>query len=88
MLDPVKSGVLFTVDPVHRRRDRMVVEAVFGLGEQVVSGAVTPDQIKESERTGKPLPSLHSSQFAPAPEPTIKTGVNAMTAAVLGLAGK
>src|SRR2546421_442587 len=43
MLDPVKSGVLFTVDPVHRRRDRMVVEAVFGLGEQVVSGAVTPD---------------------------------------------
>lgn len=43
MLDPEKSGVLFTVDPVHRRRDRMVIEAVYGLGEQVVSGAVTPD---------------------------------------------
>lgn len=43
MLDPEKSGVLFTMDPVQRRRDRMVVEAVFGLGEQVVSGAVTPD---------------------------------------------
>ncbi len=43
MLDPFKSGVLFTVDPVSRRRDRMIVEAVFGLGEQVVSGEVTPD---------------------------------------------
>jgi pyruvate,water dikinase len=43
MLDPVKSGVLFTAHPVTRRRDRMLVEAVFGLGEQVVSGEVTPD---------------------------------------------
>jgi pyruvate, water dikinase len=43
MIDSAKSGVLFTVDPVHGRRDRMVVEAAFGLGEQVVSGAVTPD---------------------------------------------
>jgi pyruvate, water dikinase len=37
------AGVLFTRDPVRRRRDRMVVEAVFGLGEVVVSGQVTPD---------------------------------------------
>ncbi len=43
MLDPVKSGVIFTADPVSRRRDRIIIEAVFGLGEQVVSGAVTPD---------------------------------------------
>jgi phosphoenolpyruvate synthase/pyruvate phosphate dikinase len=39
----VVAGVLFTCDPVHRRRDRMVVEAVLGLGEAAVSGAVTPD---------------------------------------------
>lgn len=37
------AGVLFTCDPVHNRRDRMVVEAVIGLGEAAVSGAVTPD---------------------------------------------
>jgi pyruvate, water dikinase len=37
------AGVLFTMDPVSRRRDRVVVEAVFGLGEAVVSGEVTPD---------------------------------------------
>jgi pyruvate, water dikinase len=37
------AGVLFTCDPVHHRRDRMVVEAVIGLGEAAVSGRVTPD---------------------------------------------
>jgi phosphoenolpyruvate synthase/pyruvate phosphate dikinase len=37
------AGVLFTCDPVHDRHDRMVVEAVIGLGEAAVSGQVTPD---------------------------------------------
>lgn len=42
MVPSHRSGVLFTVDPVHGRRDRMVVEAAFGLGE-VVDGERTPD---------------------------------------------
>ncbi len=46
------AGVLFTIDPVRRRRDRMVVEAVFGLGEAAVSGQVTPDHFVLS-REGK-----------------------------------
>lgn len=50
-------------------------------------GAVSPDTVRQAQRTGKTLPSLHSSHFAPAPEPTIKTGVTAMTAAVLELTG-
>jgi pyruvate, water dikinase len=52
MVDPEKSGVIFTVDPVRRRRDRMVVEAVRGVGEQVVSGEVTPDHYS-LDRKGK-----------------------------------
>lgn len=48
-------------------------------------GAVAPERVQESQRTGQTLPSLHSSQFAPQPEPAIKTGVTAMTAAVLDL---
>jgi amidohydrolase len=48
-------------------------------------GAVAPEKIAESKKTGAPLPSLHSSKFAPVPEPTIRTGVVAMTAAVLEL---
>jgi len=51
-------------------------------------GAVKPEAIAKSEKSGKPLPSLHSSQFAPVPEPTLKTGVTAMIAAVLELAGR
>jgi len=51
-------------------------------------GAAAPEKLAESERTGVPLPSLHSSKFAPVPEPTIKTGINAMSAAALDLLGK
>jgi pyruvate,water dikinase len=43
MVDAEKAGVIFTVHPVTKRRDRMLIEAVHGLGEQVVSGEVTPD---------------------------------------------
>ncbi len=43
MVDADTAGVMFTVDPVQRRRDQMIIEAVRGLGEQVVSGEVTPD---------------------------------------------
>jgi len=43
MVEPDKAGVLFTCDAVQRRRDQMILEAVAGLGEQVVSGKVTPD---------------------------------------------
>lgn len=50
MLAPLKSGVIFTADPVSRRRDRMIIEAVFGLGEQVVSGEVTPDHYVIDQR--------------------------------------
>ena len=50
-------------------------------------GAVRPETIAECLRTGKSLPSLHSSLWAPDAEPTIQTGVVAMTAAVLDLMG-
>ena len=48
-------------------------------------GAVDPVKYRESKQTGKPLPGLHSPLWAPLPEPTIRTGVKAMTAAVLEL---
>ena len=51
-------------------------------------GGVKPEAVRESERTGNPLPTLHSPFWAPDPEPTIKTGVTAMTAAVLELMGQ
>ena len=51
-------------------------------------GAVDPVKVAESQRTGMPLPSLHSSKFAPLPEPTLTTGVSAMTAVILNILSK
>src|SRR5262245_11601403 len=48
-------------------------------------GAVDPAKIAESKQTGKELPTLHSSKFAPVPEPTIRTAIIGMTTAVLDL---
>jgi hippurate hydrolase len=51
-------------------------------------GAVDPAKIAEYKQGGKELPTLHSSKFAPVPEPTIRTGVIGMTTAVLDLMKK
>ena len=51
-------------------------------------GAADPVKFKEAKEKGTSLPGPHSSEFAPLPEPTIRTGVNAMTAAVLDLLKK
>ena len=48
-------------------------------------GTVDPAKVADYRKAGKTLPSLHSSLFAPVPEPTIRTGVKAMTAAALHL---
>ena len=37
------SGVMFTVEPIASDSSKIVIEAVFGLGEAIVSGEVTPD---------------------------------------------
>jgi pyruvate,water dikinase len=53
MVNPEKSGVTFTVDPVLRNHFNMMIEAVWGLGEGVVSGAITPDHYKVDRETYK-----------------------------------
>ena len=50
MVEADVAGVLFTVDPVARRRDQMVVEAVFGLGEPAVSGRAHPRPLHAGAR--------------------------------------
>jgi hippurate hydrolase len=51
-------------------------------------GAVEPEKMAKYKQERKELPTLHSSKFAPVPEPTIRTGIVAMTAAVLDLLKK
>jgi amidohydrolase len=61
--------------------DHSVPATIFWLG------TVGPEEMARHRNEGVPLPSLHSSRFAPLPEPTIRTGVRAMTAAALELLG-
>ena len=46
------------------------------------------NNVPDSLLAGKELPTLHSSKFAPIPEPTIRTGIIGMTTAVLELMKK
>lgn len=46
-------------------------------------GGDDPKVLAEYEAEGKPVPVNHSPYFAPVPEPTIRTGVMALTLAVL-----
>ena len=43
MVDSDKSGVIFSKDPSHKN-DNIIMEAVWGLGEGIVSGQITPDK--------------------------------------------
>jgi amidohydrolase len=67
---------------------------LFGLeGHQIPTlqlrvGAIDADRIANSQKTGVPLPSLHSALFWPVPEPTLRTAVKAMTLAVMELMKK
>ena len=61
---------------------------LLGLGQKIpicmfMLGAADPAQLEASRHGGPPMPSLHSSLWAPLPEPSIRTGVRAMCAAVL-----
>src|SRR3989442_11296982 len=49
------AGVLFTADPITGRRRRAAIDAVRGLGEQLVSGAVNPDHYLVDVKTGAVL---------------------------------
>lgn len=51
MVDARCSGVLFTTDPVRKKKDTMVIESSWGLGESLVSGMVTPDRFECNKRT-------------------------------------
>ena len=38
------SGVIFTIDPVTNEKDKIIIEAIWGLGELIVQGSVVPDR--------------------------------------------
>ena len=51
-------------------------------------GAVEPAKYEASQKNGTPLPSLHSSEWAPNRETTLKMGTASLTVAAMELLGK
>lgn len=43
MVNADKAGVMFTMNPINKSHEEMIIEACFGLGEKLVSGEITPD---------------------------------------------
>jgi pyruvate,water dikinase len=71
MINSEKSGVIFTVDPVLRNHFQMVIEAVWGLGEGIVSGMITPDHYVVDRETCEII-----SEFAPEKQSMITQDKN------------
>lgn len=53
MVASESSGVMFTIDPVTNDKSKITIEAVFGLGELIVQGAVTPDHYEVDKKSSK-----------------------------------
>ncbi len=43
MVESEKSGIMFTLDPVTNDKSKIVIEAIYGLGELIVQGEENPD---------------------------------------------
>lgn len=43
LVDSKISGIMFSVNPVNRNKDQIVIETIWGLGEYIVQGKITPD---------------------------------------------
>lgn len=62
MIESDKSGIAFSADPVTNDKTKMVIEAIFGLGEYIVGGKVTPDHYEVDKRSFVILKKFNSYQ--------------------------
>lgn len=53
MINSEKSGVMFTLDPVTNDKSKIIIEAIYGLGDLIAQGQITPDhyEVRKSDLT-------------------------------------
>lgn len=51
MVQSDTSGIMFTIDPVTQNKERIVIDAIYGLGEYIVQGKVIPDHYEVDKST-------------------------------------
>ena len=75
-------------EPTSSSEDFGVYGRVAGVPSvQLRVGAIAPGELATAAKEGRFVPGPHNSQFAPDREPTIRTGVSALTLSVLELLG-
>jgi hippurate hydrolase len=90
LVQALGSGHVFGDEPHMESEDfgvlglegRKIPTVMFGLG------AMDPAKFAAAKAEGRTLPGPHSSQFEPLPEPTLRTGVKAMTSVAIALLKK
>lgn len=50
MVNSETSGIMFTLDPITNDKNKIIIEAVFGLGEMIVGGRETPDHYEVDKK--------------------------------------
>lgn len=56
------SGILFTIDPVTNDKNHIVIEAIYGLGEMIVQGMVTPDHYEVDKKANTIIKKIPKTQ--------------------------
>ncbi|HEX4240722.1 MAG TPA: amidohydrolase [Steroidobacteraceae bacterium] len=94
----VKAALAAALGPSHVFDDEPHMESedfgVLGLGGRKIPtvmfglGAMDPAKLAAAKAEGRTLPGPHNSKFEPLPEPTLRTGVKAMTSVAIALLKK
>lgn len=53
MIDSEVSGIAFSINPITNNKNQIIIELIWGLGEYIVQGVVTPDQYIIDKNTWK-----------------------------------
>jgi len=70
MIQSEVSGVMFTIDPVENDKNKIIIEAVWGLGEFIVQGTVTPDHYEIEKKDF----AITNKQILKQPQQLIRVG--------------
>jgi amidohydrolase len=87
LVDALGTGNVFDDEPAMVSEDF----GFLGLGQHDIPtvmfwlGAMDPARLASAQAQGKSLPGPHTSRFEPVPEPTLRTGVIAMTSVATAL---
>jgi len=73
MIQSDVSGIIFTVNPVNNDKTQIIVETIWGLGEYIVQGKITPDQYIINKHDWKILQKNHVSQDVELIKDSIET---------------